>query len=115
MKLVKYKHLSVNLKKKKRTRRRNKNIKTSINKSKCINCQKCFTKLQKLKNTQSETRPIKIRKRPGTRYCLGCKDFTHNFRFQEVKMTNKVLREKSNCVVSRSDKSRFFKQKRNKK
>ena len=48
MKLVKYKYLSVNLKKKnkrkrkqnKRTRRRNKKIKTSINKSKCISCQK---------------------------------------------------------------------------
>ena len=24
---------------------------------------------------------------------------THNFRPEEVKMTNKVLREKSNCVV----------------
>ena len=31
-------------------------------------------------------------------YCLGCKDYTHNFRSQEVKMTNKVLREKSNCI-----------------
>ena len=33
------------------------------------------------------------------RICFGCKDFMHNFRPQEVKMTNKVLREKSNCVV----------------
>ena len=32
-------------------------------------------------------------------YCLGCKDFTHNFRPQEVKMINKVHREKLNCVV----------------
>ena len=46
-------------------------------------------------------------KRTGTTYCLGCKDFTHNFRPQEVKMTNKVLREKSNCVVFRLNKSRF--------
>ena len=30
-------------------------------------------------------------------------------------MTNKVLREKSNCVVCRSNKSRFLKQKHNKK
>ena len=52
-----------------------------------------------MKNTQSEIKPIKIGKRPGTTYCFGCKDFTHNFRPQEVKMTNKVLREKSNCVV----------------
>ena len=48
-------------------------------------------------------------------YCLGCKDFTHNFRPQEVKMTNKVLREKSNSVVCRSSKSRFLKQKHNSK
>ena len=26
-----------------------------------------------------------------TRNNIGCKDFTHNFRSQEVKMTNKVL------------------------
>ena len=39
---------------------------------------------------------IKIGKRPGTMHCFGCKDFTHNFRPQEVKMTDKVLREKSN-------------------
>ena len=59
-------------------------------------CQKHFTKLQKMKNTQSEIKPIKIGKRPGTTYYFGCKDFTHNFRPQEVKMTDKVLREKSN-------------------
>ena len=38
-------------------------------------------------------------KRPGTKYYFGYKDFTHNFRAQGVKMTHKVLREKSNCVV----------------
>ena len=43
--------------------------------------------------------------RPGTTYCLGCKDYTHNFRPQKVNMTNKVLREKSNCIVCRSNKS----------
>ena len=64
-----------------------------------------------MKNIQSEIKPIKIEKKPGTMYCLGCQDFTHNFRPQEVKMTNKVLREKSNCVVCRSNKSRFLKQK----
>ena len=52
-----------------------------------------------MKNTQSEIKPIKIGKRPGTMYCLGCKDFTHNFRPQDVKMTNKVLREKSALFV----------------
>ena len=49
---------------------------------------------------QSEIKPIKIGKRPGTMYCLGCKDFTHNFRPLDVKMTNKVLREKSVLFVN---------------
>ena len=62
-------------------------------------CQKHFTKLQKIENIQSEIKPIKIRKKLGTTYCFWCKEFTHNFRPKEVKMTNKVLREKSNCVV----------------
>ena len=68
-----------------------------------------------MKNTQSKIKPIKSRKELGTTYCLGCKDFTHNFRPQEVKMTNKVLREKSNCVVCRSKKLRLLKQKHNNK
>ena len=62
-----------------------------------------------MKNTQSKIKPIKTRKEPGTTYCLGCKDFNHNFRPQEVKMTNVVVREKSDCVVCWSNKSRFFK------
>ena len=65
-----------------------------------------------MKNTKSEIKLIKIRKRLGTTYCFGCKD-TQNFRPQEVKMTNKILRGKSHCVVSRSNKSRFLKQKIN--
>ena len=47
-----------------------------------------------MKNTQLEIKPIKIGKKTETTYCLGCKDFTHNFRPQKVKMTNKVLKEK---------------------
>ena len=66
-----------------------------------------------MKNTQSKIKPIKIEKELGTTYGLGCKDFTRNFRPQEVKMINKVLREKSNCVVCRSNKSRFLRQKHN--
>ena len=64
-----------------------------------------------MKNTQSKIKPIKLGKRLGTTYCLGCKDYTHNFRSQEVKMINKVLREKSSCMVFQSNKSRFIKQK----
>ena len=52
-----------------------------------------------MKNTQPKIKPIKIGKQPGTTYCLGCKNYTHNFRPEKVKMTNKVLREKSCCVV----------------
>ena len=68
-----------------------------------------------MKNTQSKIKPIKTGKELGTTYCLGCKDYTHNFRPQEVNMTNKVFREKSNCTVCHSNKSRFLKQKRDNK
>ena len=54
-----------------------------------MDCQKRFNKLQTMKNTQSKIKPIKIGKQPGTTYCFGCKDYTKNFRPQEVKMTNK--------------------------
>ena len=63
----------------------------------------------------SEIKPIKLGKKLGTTYCLGCEDYTNNFKRQEVTMTNKVLREKSNCVDCRSNKSRFLKQKHNNK
>ena len=74
---------------------------------------KHFTKLQKVKNTQSKKKPIKIGKQSGTTCCFGCKDYTKNFRPQEVKMINKVLREKSHCVVCQSNISRLLKQKIN--
>ena len=87
-------------------------------------------KIQKMKNTQSKIKPIKIKKpkkrnktktknkkqkqkKPRISYCFGCKDFTHNFRLKEIKMTNEELREKSHCVVLQSNKSRFLKQKIN--
>ena len=66
-----------------------------------------------MKNTQSKIKPIKIGKQYGARYCFGCKDFTHNFRPEKVKMANKILRDKSHCVICRSNKSRFLKQKIN--
>ena len=61
-------------------------------------------------NTQSKIKPIKTGKELGTMYCLGCKDFTPNFRPQELKIINKVLRKKSKCVVCSNAKSRFLKQ-----
>ena len=42
-----------------------------------------------MENTQ---KPIKTEKELRTTYCLGFKDFTHNFKPHEVKMTNKVFR-----------------------
>ena len=68
-----------------------------------------------MKNTQSKIKPIKTGKKLETAYCLGCKDFTRNFTPQELKMTNKLHREKSNCLVCQSNKSRFLKQKLNNK
>ena len=66
-----------------------------------------------MKNTESKIKPIKIGKQPRTTYCFGCKDYTQNFRPEQVKMTNKLRREKFHCVVCRSNKSRFLKQKIN--
>ena len=68
-----------------------------------------------MKDTQSKIKPIKTGKEIGTTYCLGCKDYTHNFKPQELRMTNKFLRKKSTSVVRRSSKSRFLKQKHNNK
>ena len=56
-----------------------------------------------MKNTKSEIKLIKIGKQSGTRYCFGCKDYTQNFRPEKLKMTNKVLREKSHCFVFQSN------------
>ena len=70
-----------------------------------------FYQITKIKNTQLKLKPMKTGKELGTTYCLGCKDLTYNFRPKEVKMTKKVLRVKSNCVVCRPNKSRFLKQK----
>ena len=68
-----------------------------------------------MKNTQLKIKMIKTGKEIGIIYCLGGKDYTDNFKSQEVKITNKVLIEKSNCIVCQSSKSRFLKQKHNNK
>ena len=52
-----------------------------------MDCQKHFTKLQKMKNTVSNIKPIKIGKQPGTSFFFGCKDYTKNFRPEIVKVT----------------------------
>ena len=57
-----------------------------------MDCQKNTATLQRMKNTQSKIKLIKTGKEIGTTYCLGCKDYPHNLKPQEVKMTNKVPR-----------------------
>ena len=74
---------------------------------------KKFYQNTKNENSKSKMKPTKIGKQSGTTYCFGCKDYIHNFRPEKMKMTNKILREKSHCVVCRSNKSRFLKQKIN--
>ena len=61
-----------------------------------------------MKNTQSKIKPIKIGKLSRTTYCFRRKDYTKNSTPQEVIMINKVLKEKSHCVVCQSNKSRFL-------
>ena len=59
-----------------------------------------------MKSILSDIKPINSGKEPGTTYCFGYKDYTKNFRPEKVKMTNKVVREKSHCIVCRSNKSK---------
>ena len=40
-----------------------------------------------MKNTESKMKPTS--KQIGTTHCFGCKDFTHNFKPQEVNKVNK--------------------------
>ena len=61
---------------------------------------KTFYQITKNGKHTIKNKTDKVEKRPGTTYCFGCKDYTQNFRPENVKMTNKVLREKSHCVPS---------------
>ena len=51
------------------------------------------------KSVLSDLKPIKTGKKCSTTYSFGCKDYTKNFRPDKVNMTNKVVREKSHCIV----------------
>ena len=59
-----------------------------------------------MENARSKIKLIKTGEKIGTTYC-------DNLKPQEIKMTNKVLRENVNCVIFRSSKSIFLKQKQN--
>ena len=37
-------------------------------------------------------------KEEGTIYCLSCRDYTGNIASKKLKMTNKVITEKSSCA-----------------
>ena len=63
-----------------------------------------------MKSILRDLQHTKTGKQPGTTYCFGCKDYTKNFRSKKVKMTNKVVREISHCIVCRINQSRFLKQ-----
>ena len=51
------------------------------------------------KSVLSDLNLIKTGKKPGTTYCFGCKDYTKNFRPEKANIINKVVREKSHCIV----------------
>ena len=48
-------------------------------------------------------------------YCLACREHTGNISSKRITIKNKVIRGKSRCAECFSDKSRFMKQKHNKK
>ena len=48
-------------------------------------------------------------------YCLACREHTGSIGSKKVTMTNKIIRDKSRCAQYLFDKSRFFRQKPNKK
>ena len=52
----------------------------------------------KNENTQSKIKPIKIGKQSGKKNCFGCKDYSKNFRPQEVKWQIKYV-EKNLTVL----------------
>ena len=48
-------------------------------------------------------------------YCLSCRKHTDNIVSKKVMITNKVLKQSSRCASCVAKKSRFLKQKSNKK
>ena len=67
-----------------------------------------------LQKTLLRTFCLQYKNEIGT-YCLACRKHTNNIGSRTVTMTNKVIRDKSRCAQCLSDKSRFMKQKLNKK
>ena len=61
-----------------------------------MDCQKNTTHNIRYEKRAIKNKTEKNGKEIGTTYCLGCKDYTNIFKPQEIKMTNKMLREKPN-------------------
>ena len=80
-------------------------------KSNCLKwvVKKILPRIEDMKNAQSKMKPIKTGKEIGIMYCLGCEDYTGNVKTQKVKIRNKMLIDKPNCIVCRSSKSRLKK------
>ena len=77
---------------------------------------KYIVKKNTVHNIRHEKRTIKNKtdknwERNWNNVLFRCKGYTDSFKPQEVKMTNKVLREKPNHVLCQSAKLRFLKQK----
>ena len=53
-----------------------------------------------MKSILSDLKSIKTGKQPGTTNYFWWKDYTKNFRPEKVKMTNKVVSEKSHCIYN---------------
>ena len=60
---------------------------------------KTFYQITKKEKYTIKIKSIKVGKQSGTTYCFRCKDYTKNFRPEKVKTINKLLTEKSHCVV----------------
>ena len=58
---------------------------------------KTFCQYTKNEKHTIKNKTDKVGKQSETTYCLGCKDYTQNYRPEKVKMTNKILREKLCC------------------
>ena len=75
-----------------------------------LSCWKTFYQITKNEKYTIKNESYKNWKTTWNNILFWVQGYTKNFEPEKVKMTNKVLREKSHSVVCRSNKSRFLKQ-----
>ena len=63
-----------------------------------MDCQKMLPTIWDMKSTQSKIKPIKTGNEIGATYCFGCRDYTDNFKPQEVKWQIKCLEENQSVL-----------------